>query len=196
MIIFDVGANNGKSCVDFSDDPNNTVYAFEPTPDLIENHLRPRAKSNYIIIPKAVGDFNGEAEFNLAVDPGCNSLNTFVDNVKEIWPDRNDLFAVGKLKVEVIRMDTFIEEYNIQKVDILHCDTQGNDLKVLKSFGKYINIIERGEVEAFDRNKLYRDMDNSKDKIIEFLESNNFKIDDITVNDPHSNEINIIFSKK
>ena len=196
MIIFDVGANNGKSCVDFSDDLNNTVYAFEPTPDLIENHLRPRAKSNYIIIPKAVGDFNGEAEFNLAVDPGCNSLNTFVDNVKEIWPDRNDLFAVGKLKVEVIRMDTFIEEYNIQKVDILHCDTQGNDLKVLKSFGKYINIIERGEVEAFDRNKLYRDMDNSKDKIIEFLESNNFKIDDITVNDPHSNEINIIFSKK
>jgi FkbM family methyltransferase len=196
MIIFDVGANNGKSCVDFSDDINNIVYAFEPTPDLIENYLRPRAKSNYIIIPKAVGDFNGEAEFNLAVDPGCNSLNTFVDNVKEIWPDRNDLFAVGKIKVEVIRMDTFIEENNLQKVDFLHCDTQGNDLKVLKSFGKYINIIERGEVEAFDKNKLYTDMDNSKDKIIEFLESNNFKIDDITVNDPHSNEINIIFSKK
>ena len=35
-IFFDVGANDGSSMFHHAQDPNNTVYAFEPSPRMIE----------------------------------------------------------------------------------------------------------------------------------------------------------------
>ena len=65
MIIFDVGANNGSSCEHYATN-ENTVYAFEPTPFLLNNFLYKKNNKNYIVIPKAVSDYDGIAEFNIA----------------------------------------------------------------------------------------------------------------------------------
>lgn len=195
-IIFDVGANNGASCFNRSGQ-NCKVYAFEPTPHLLNKYLLPRQSDNYIVVPKAISDYNGKATFNIAAERGggCSSLNTFSDGLDKTWPNRTDFKVTDTVEVDVMRMDTFIEENNIEYINWLHCDTQGNDLKVLKSFGEKIHILESGVVEAFAKNPLYKESDNSKEAIVEFLEKNNFKIQSITSNDPYNNELNVSFSK-
>lgn len=197
MTIFDVGANTGSNTAHFKNDKNNTVYVFEPTPYLIETYLNKLKDDNYIIIDKAVSDFNGESEFNIAgqSDWGCSSLNTFEDNLSSTWPGRQDFKITEKIKVQVIRLDSFIKENNIISVDYLHCDTQGNDLKVLNSFGKEIHILKGGVVEGFKQNPLYKNIDNSVENIVDFLQKNNFKITKIEDNDCFSNECNIFFQR-
>jgi FkbM family methyltransferase len=196
MIIFDVGANNGSSCSHLVND-ENIVYAFEPTPFLLEKYLYAMSSKNYIVIPKAVSNFNGEAQFNIAgqADWGCSSLNNFSDNLQQTWNGRTDFKVTKVINVKVIKMHTFIEENNIQTVDFLHCDTQGNDLKVLKSFENKISILKSGTVEAFAKNPLYKENDNSVENIVSFLRENNFKINQISNNDHFGNEVNISFSR-
>jgi FkbM family methyltransferase len=197
MIIFDVGANSGKDSAHFKNDKNNIVYAFEPTPFLIETYLNKLKDDNYIIINKAVSDFNGYAEFNIAgqADWGCSSLNSFQDDLSSTWPGRNDFKVTEKINVEVIRLDDFIKKNNISSVDFLHCDTQGNDLKVLKSFGEEITKLKAGVVEGFSKNPLYKNIDNFVDDIVLFLQDNGFKINKIEANDIHNNECNIFFER-
>jgi len=197
-IVFDVGANNGDTCHRFSEDSLTTVYAFEPTPYLLKRFLYQKQKENYIVVPYAITDFDGEAIFNIAgqCDWGCSSIHEFEDNLEITWPGRTDFKVTEKIKVQTQRMDTFIKNNNIQQVNYLHCDTQGNDLNVLKSFGEYIKIVESGVVEAANQNPLYKNVDNSVNSITNFLEKNNFVIINMSENDPYRNEINIEFKKK
>lgn len=196
-IIFDVGANNGSSCLHFTNDPNNIIYAFEPTPYLLETFLYPKQSKRYKVIPYAVSNFDGEAQFNIAgqSDWGCSSLNTFSEDLEHTWPGRTDFKVTDQIKVKVIRLDTFIKENNIEKINFLHCDTQGSDLKVLESLGEYINILQSGEIEAFNQNPLYKESDNSVEKATAFLEKHGFKIKSISANDGLRNEVNISFNR-
>lgn len=198
-IIFDVGANNGSSCLHFARE-GHTVYAFEPCKELLHNSLLPNASDNYIVVPKAISDFDGESVFKVSGtsdwgDWGCSSLNTFSDNLEHTWPGRTDFIVTEAVIVEVIRLDTFIEQNNIKRIDFLHCDTQGTDFKVLKSLGKYTSIVSSGVVEAFNKNPLYKESDNSKENICQFLDSNGFKVIEISSNDSDDNEINIKFER-
>lgn len=198
MIIFDVGANNGNSCYHFSDDPDNEVYAFEPTPYLCQKYLYPREQFNYMVIPVAISDRDGECDFFLAekADGGASSLYEFSDNLDKTWPGRQDLVVTNKITVETMRIDSFMELYGLTHVDYLHCDAQGNDLKVLESFGKYISKLQEGVVEAYMKNPVYKGIENSKESIVAFLESHGFKITGIAGNDyADPNEVNIHFKR-
>ena len=203
MIIFDVGANTGLSTKNFINS-NNFIYSFEPIPYLCEYYLFPLRSSNYFVIQKAVSDFNGRATFNIAKQDysltdgslyGCSSLHQFSEDLNSKWPGRKDFEFFEEIEVDTIRMDKFIKENNIGKVDYLKCDTQGNDLKVLKSFGNYIKVLYSGTIECVNKNSLYKDVDNSLDSATYFLESVGFNITDIQSNDKFNNEVNVSFSR-
>jgi FkbM family methyltransferase len=203
MIIFDVGANTGVSTKQYISE-TNYIYAFEPIPQIAQSFLLPLQSTNYFIIQKAVSDFDGKATFNVAKqDPsltdgslfGCSSLYEFADDLDKTWPGRQDFEVTQKIEVDVIRMDTFIKETRIAKIDYLHCDTQGNDLKVLKSFDDYIGFLNSGKVECVKKNSLYRNTDNSLDTVVDFLKSKGFKIDQVESNDDFDNEVNVLFSR-
>jgi FkbM family methyltransferase len=203
MIIFDVGANTGESTKEYISE-TNIIYAFEPIPQLVETYLLPLQSINYFIIQKAVSDFDGTASFNIAKqDPsltdgslfGCSSLYEFSDNLDQTWPGRQDFEVTQKIDVDIIRMDTFIKEAHIAKIDYLHCDTQGNDLKVLKSFGEYIGFLNSGKIECVKQNSLYKDVDNDLDSVVDFLKTNGFQINEVQSNDSFDNEVNVIFSR-
>jgi FkbM family methyltransferase len=201
-IYFDVGANNGDSCIHYAQkDPNCIVYAFEPTPRMIDIiKSKTRNLSNYHIVPKAVADYNGNATFYIAgqADWGCSSLNVFNDNLDKTWPGRKDFRVTDSITVEVIRLDRFIEENKISSIEYLHCDVQGKDLEVLFGLGKYIDILKAGVIEmpAKHDTKLYKDQKYLVDDAVKFLEANNFAITKKTSNDIHNNEFNIFFSKR
>ena len=199
-IYFDVGANNGFTSVPVAlSSPDVIVYAFEPTPQMIEaieqktTHL-----NNYILTKKAVSNFEGKAIFKVAgqADWGCSSLLEFSDKSTTEWPGRTDFKVTEEIEVDVIRLDKFIEDNNISQIDYLHIDTQGSDLNVLKGLGSYINIVQKGGMEAAAKEDILYKGQNTQQECIDFLLSNNFNIDSIQINDEYSNEVNIFFSAR
>jgi len=196
-IFFDVGANSGKDSIPIAkNDVNTIVFGFEPTPQLIgiiKNQIS--GLNNYILIEKAVSNYNGKSKFNVAgqADWGCSSLLEFSDKSKTEWCGRTDFRITEEIEVDVIRLDNFIEEFKIKKIDYLHVDTQGSDLNVLKGLGDYLKIVNEGVIEAANKENILYFGQNTKEECIDFLVKNNFKIINVEKNDPHDNEINIYF---
>jgi FkbM family methyltransferase len=198
-VVFDVGANNGSSSVPLAiENPNYLVFAFEPTPEMIDVILsKIVGLDNYVIVPKAVSDYNGIAEFNVAGnwDWGCSSLLKFSKKSQTDWPGRTDFSVTYKLNVDVIRLDTFIEENNIINIDHLHIDTQGSDLNVMKGLGQYLNIVSEGTMEAGTSDDILYEGQNKLNDCIKFLLLNGFKVVDVNSNDVFCHEVNIVFKK-
>jgi FkbM family methyltransferase len=198
-VIFDVGANNGSSSVPLAiENPTYLVFAFEPTPEMIEViKSKIVGLENYVIVPKAVSDYNGTAEFNVAGnwDWGCSSLLQFSKKSQTDWPGRTDFSVTYKLNVDVIRLDTFIEENLIHRIDHLHIDTQGSDLNVMKGLGGYLQIVNEGKMEAGTSDDILYEGQNKLNDCIKFLLLNGFKVVDVNSNDVFCHEVNIVFKK-
>jgi FkbM family methyltransferase len=199
-VLFDVGANNGFTSVPVAqNDSNVKVYAFEPTPEMIQEiEKKTQGLDNYVLTKKAVSNYNGKAAFRVAghADWGCSSLLEFSEKSKTEWPGRTDLNVTHEIEVDVIRLDTFIKEHNITKIDYLHIDTQGSDLKVLEGLGDYINIVMEGAMEAAAKEDILYDGQNTQQESIEFLQNNGFDITGIQINDEYHNEVNIFFKRR
>jgi FkbM family methyltransferase len=195
-VFFDVGANNGEDSISYArQNPDALVYAFEPSPYLVE-HIKNDSSDlkNYKIIQVAVSDYDGISTFNICKDlQGLGSLLDWGKNVKSLYPYFHLEFQ-EQVEVKVIKLETFIEENNIKNITYFHCDTQGNDLKVLKGLGKYISIIEEGQVEATRLDNSLYEGQNTIDATAEFLISKNFEIFEIE-DQLHFNECNIKFKK-
>lgn len=199
-VIFDVGANDGSSHIGTAlHNPNKLVFAFEPTPQMIDiiksktSHLK-----NYVLIEKAVSDFEGTTTFNVAgqADWGCSSLLEFSNKSKNKWPGRTDFKVTHQIEVDVIRLESFIIERTIPKIDYIHIDTQGSDLKVLKGMGDLISIVREGVLEAGNEKDILYKGQNTVKETIKFLNSKGFEIMDLVSNDPFSNEVNVHFRNK
>ena len=101
-----------------------------------------------------------------------------------------------EIEVDVIRLDGFIKEHNITEIDYLHIDTQGSDLKVLEGFGKYIDIVMEGCMEAAAKEDILYKGQNTQQQSVDFLQKNGFDITGIQINDEYQNEVNIYFRKR
>jgi FkbM family methyltransferase len=179
--IIEIGANNGLHTFDFVAQPDTFLYTFEPVPvlgDWLVQRLNEQGYKNYKLLRYAVSDTEGLQKFHLS-DPGgnygCSSLNDYTDNLNEVWPGRVDFMVSQTIDVRTIRMDTFIEQEGIEEIDYFHCDAQGNDFKVLQSFGKHLHKIKFGRVEAANTVSLYK-IDNSAESIMKWLNLNGFMI--------------------
>jgi hypothetical protein len=120
-----------------------------------------------------------------------------------MWGNRRDLKYGGKtIDVPCIRLDCFIEKFNvtefkIEKIDFLHIDAQGKDLSVLRSLGKYINIVERGtcEVAANADVSIYKNQESLLSNTTLWIAEHGFEINHVRPNDQRSNEMNIFFTR-
>jgi hypothetical protein len=210
-VFFDIGANWGEDSLNrCNNDADVEVYAFEPTPQLV-NHLLNISRSfqnRYHVVPLAVSDFDGLADFYIQNNPGmgCNSLNTFdAEAIEKYWlsleghPRLEELSSSNSVQVNVCRLDTWIKNNipTLEKIDYFHCDTQGTDLKVLQGMGDYIHLIQQGKVEcARDQEiKLYHESNNFVEDVCDYLDSKGFEILNIESNDHLANELNVYFKK-
>ncbi len=195
-VFFDVGANDGEDSIAYARaNPDALVYAFEPSPYLVEVIKKNSSDlENYTIITAAVSNYNGSSTFNICRDlQGLGSLLEWGKDVKKLWPYFNLEFH-EQIDVNVIKLETFIEENNITNITYFHCDTQGNDLKVLQGLGKYIDIIQEGQVEATRLNSSLYEGQNTAEQTAQFLISKNFEILGYE-NQVHFSECNIKFKK-
>ncbi len=198
----DVGANEGD-CINYARfEPNTFVLAFEPVPKLCEKmrtnttHLK-----NFHLVESAVSNFNGKSILNISPesqygDYSCSSLLEFSDKSKTDWPGREDFKVIDNIQVDVIRLDDFIIENSITKIDFLKIDTQGHDLKVLQGCGQFLPIVHMGTMEAGAKDDILYKQQNTEEESIKFLESNGFEILSVESNDVFRNEVNIVFKNR
>ena len=183
--IVKVGANYGIDTQWFIDREDTIVYAFEPTPELLE-HLYQKFKEhprrNYLhIMPYAVDIKDGFADFHVQgyEDWGCSSLHEFADDRYEYWPRNHTggkrMLEVSKtIVVPTIRLDSFMKYNFIDQIDELHTDTQGNDWNVLKSLGDRIKDVVYGECETTYGANMYKNVNNNTKEVIAWLEEKGF----------------------
>jgi FkbM family methyltransferase len=199
MLIFDIGASNGIFSKKYSH--NAIVYAFEPNKtNIVKIRENCGHISNYNIIEKAVSDIEGEVDFYEANYTNSSSLLPFTDEVSK-WKNPTTttpmLKTVNTYKVCTMCLDNFIEQENLQNttIDFIKIDTQGHDLNVIKSLGKYIKnvreILCEVQITNFD---LYKDQ-STKNDLISHMKENNFEIRKVQPWS-HNQEENIWFINK
>ena len=208
--IFDVGAYDGLDGLILAiKNPNLMVHAFEANPDLIKviknnkNEIEKYKKikiKNYRINNKAISDINSSLIFNIAKNPTVSSLNEFSKNIDKTWPGYREAHCtvIKKIEVEGITLEKYCIDNEIKKINYLHIDTQGSDLKVLKGLKNKLDIVDQGVLEAAvdEATSLY-ESNHTIDQTKKFLQLNNFEIFKVENVDKNiDKEKNIYFKKK
>ena len=170
-VVIEIGAFDGEDTEKYVN-RNSFVYCFEPDLECYKN-LKQRFynNQNIEIFNKAIGTYNGMGKFYVSK----NKMSSSINKPSQYSIDNKIIENIDVVDIEIIRLDTFMNQKEIESVDYLHCDAQGSDLDILKSLNDKISIIKRGQVEGSRIKNLYQTQNIYTD-IIDYLESNNFII--------------------
>lgn len=195
-VVFDVGANDGADFTPLARTNLDVRFvAVEPTPRLADALRRATVNlQNYTVVECAVATTEGQAEFHIieGYNGGLNSLHSprpllFEHGVGE---------DVEDVQVVVRRLDSIADELDITHVDVLHVDTQGSDLDVLRSAGPLLETVKAGQVEVTVPQKRFYDDTPTPDDVAGFLWDAGFSIVAILPNDALGAEKNFIFARR
>jgi len=187
----DVGAHLGEMTFQFAAaNPNLTVYAFEPNLKLAAQRMG--ILPNFIVLPFAVGDQDGAATFYQNRCDLASSLLAFNPERLSQWSGGEVLQIQRTTTVPVMRLDTFLSEAGISRVDFLKIDAQGADLNVLKSAGRQIRDIERITFEVGLTSTPLYEGSSSKEECVEFMAAAGFVLVKEEVQS-HGQEANLTF---
>jgi FkbM family methyltransferase len=155
-VIFDIGSRDCIQSIEFFNKfPNAKIYAFECNPNTLEickNNIKPYS-DRITLIEGAVCDYDG----NITFYP-INQKKT-ITTWKDGNPGASSIFkSNGKYNIETNiqdeieshchRLDTVMNKYDIQTVDILWMDLQGAELLALKGLGNYLQKVKYIHVEV------------------------------------------------
>ncbi len=141
LVIFDVGANIGeytKHLIEkiYEEDKEikYKIYLFEPTKISFAKLKDTFADQNNIFLNNyALSDISGEESiFYDKQGSGLASLYKRNLSYYDIVLDKSETVTVNTLK-------DFIESNRFSTVDLIKIDVEGNELKVLKGMGTYLN---------------------------------------------------------
>ena len=124
---FDIGANIGLMAIPILHaHPDCRVVSFEPSPNSLPYLQRTwsgsRFRDRWSVVPKALSDCPGQAEFSLA----SKELSMF-DGLR----DTHRVTAAGRVTVDVSTLDAEWERLGRPPVSIVKCDVEGNELAIL-----------------------------------------------------------------
>jgi FkbM family methyltransferase len=117
-IVLDLGAFNGNSSIVFSRSAgaDGAIYAFEPNPTMQEVLSRNLAKTsctNVEVVPRGVSEKTAVLKFKVA---GAGSR----------------IDPAGQVEVQVGRVDNFVVERGLSKVDFIKLDIEGYEMPALR----------------------------------------------------------------
>jgi FkbM family methyltransferase len=170
----DVGAHLGEGTLGVAlHNPNVLVYAFEPN-WVLARQIMARA-ANFVVLPMAVSDVDGYADFFINACDGSSSLRRMEESGKVHWKDF-DYTVETKVVVQTIRLDTFMKLADIRSIDYLKVDAEGVDLRVLQSAGGRLKDIKRIMLEVdVAPDRLYEGAP-GRDQVMEFMTKSGFEL--------------------
>ncbi|MFA5986231.1 MAG: FkbM family methyltransferase [Parcubacteria group bacterium] len=134
-IVIDVGANVGNySSTVLKMNNSSIIFAFEPHPRTYQKLINKVKSDNFTAYNVAVGNESGVMKL---YDYDCNDGSSHASLYKNVIEDLHKGNAVSHL-VDVISLDSFIQEHNIREIHLLKIDVEGNEFNVLRGVEKYI----------------------------------------------------------
>lgn len=144
-VIMDVGANIGDvALAALKSYPSTKIICFEPVANsfyTLSNRLKSYSE-RVTLINKALSDKSGECNINITSFHGSNSINPQSHFHSYINPGIRE---ISKEKIQLAKLDEYIEKFNGQVVDILKLDVEGHELNVINGgklfIKKYVDVI-------------------------------------------------------
>lgn len=147
-IVFDVGANVGQSIERFSSifkEQEYEIYSFEPTPKLFDILKRKYdLKKNIKLFQLALDDKIAKSKFFSYEYNAINSLiqtdenSKFYKSRQIALKNRDYSNFTNEIEVQTSTIDNIADEQNLDKIDVLKIDTQGNEDRVLAGSKKLL----------------------------------------------------------
>ena len=132
-VVFDIGANVGNYIESiYSANSASIVYAFEPHPKnfkrLEEKISTIYQKDQILIINSAVGDTCGQLElYDYSEKDGSAHASLY----QEVIENFHNAQSINHI-IQVMTLDQFCYQHNIDHIDFLKIDTEGNELACLR----------------------------------------------------------------
>lgn len=168
-VVIDVGAHVGIFTLKAARRAR-LVIAVEPYPPnfkLLLVNIKMNRLENVIPVNVALGSYNGEAEFRVAIRSGHHTIS----NNRKNYLQKTNLISNKKLKVKLRTVDSLIEETGIKKVSFIKIDAEGVELDVLKGANNTLLNNTRMKVAIATYH-----LPGETEKINDFLKSKGFKI--------------------
>jgi FkbM family methyltransferase len=157
QVFFDIGANIGViTLIAANLLTDGCVHAFEPS----EHHLEKLHRNievndfqNVRVNPFGLSDENAVHELYLPNEKEDRIRNTGRATVNEIQ-DENEEFQ--KEEIETRRLDSYVQDNNIKRIDFIKIDVEGEELSVLKGGTDTIREYQPKITMELNRNHLDR----------------------------------------
>ena len=152
--LIDVGSHKGEYISSIKKNFHiDKIYGFEPN-DEIFNNLKKNFSSNKIqLYNYGISNEKGEVFLNKNIESSSSSINELNINSKYY---KKKFFLLNflklkdvttKSKIQVMRLDEFMNKNNIKKLDLLKIDTEGFEYNAIKSIGSRIYDIKLIHIE-------------------------------------------------
>jgi FkbM family methyltransferase len=171
----DVGAHHGEHTLGYArHNPGLRVYAFEPNLSAAARLMG--HAPNYVVIPMAVAEKDGCADFHINAFDAASSLLPLNEDGIASWDGAKVLKVDSVVSVPTVRLDSFMELIGIQRLDFLKIDAQGMDLAVIKSAGLRLRDIAKITLEVWvSPHPIYSGV-HSKDQVLSYLSERGFSL--------------------
>jgi FkbM family methyltransferase len=165
FIVVECGGHIGNDTVKLAEYfKNGTIYSVEANKILYDKHLIGLNKSNVKVYNMALADKCGEMTFyidcNKDGDMGASSLLESSESYL-----KNHIHEENKITVKCTRLEDFMKNNKIDKIDLLWLDMEGYEYYLLKDSESILNkisyIYTEVNFQEFRKNgKLYSDIKN------------------------------------
>ena len=149
MVCIDLGSNIGYYAVIESNmiGKSGKIFAIEPSPinfPILKLNLENQKKNNFSVYNIAIGDKNEDMEFIISSKSNWSKIRM---NNEKINPEDKII------KIPVKTLDSFVQENDIKKIDILRMDVEGFEYNIILGANK---ILEKFKPKIFvEIHKMY-----------------------------------------
>ncbi len=179
--LLDVGSHKGEYIISIKNNFNvKTIYGFEPNPNIFKKLEKKLLKySDIKIYNLGAADVSEDKVLNQNIETSSSSINS-LNKKSKYYKKKYFLLNFGNLKkvtneinIKVIKLDNFIDDNNLEKIDLLKIDTEGYELKAIKGLGKNISRVNLIHLEHHFDDMILKNY-NLTD-IHNYLKNQNFK---------------------